>query len=116
MPTVSSRTPEGSPGKCPACGKDVLLEVSQPFGDAPCPHCGTLLRFIKVAGDLRLFDDAGERALRRKLRIWIATQLGVEPHTIGDEWEALRQLDADSLEIVELAMEIEENFDDRDDP
>ena len=42
---ISSRTPEGQPNDCPVCGKAVVMEPSQPFGDAPCPHCGCLLRF-----------------------------------------------------------------------
>jgi hypothetical protein len=112
MPTISSRTPEGSPGKCPVCGEDVRLKASQPFGDAPCPHCGTLLRFVHVRGDVRLLDDAAEQALRRKMRKWIAERLGVEEDKIGDEWEALRQLDVDSFDTIELVMEIEEELDD----
>ncbi|QDV36037.1 hypothetical protein ElP_39470 [Tautonia plasticadhaerens] len=42
---ISSRTPEGQPNNCPVCGKAIVMEPSQPFGDAPCPHCGCLLRF-----------------------------------------------------------------------
>ncbi len=30
---------------CPICGHQVCLEPSRPPGDAPCPHCGTLLWF-----------------------------------------------------------------------
>jgi hypothetical protein len=41
----SSRTPEGEPSFCPVCGKDVCIEPTRPPGDAPCPHCGTLLWF-----------------------------------------------------------------------
>src|SRR5262245_8107047 len=42
---ISSRTPEGSPNRCPVCGHDLRLEPSQPPGDAPCPACGSLLWF-----------------------------------------------------------------------
>ena len=41
----SSRTPEGESHRCPVCGKDVRIEPSRPPGDAPCPHCGSLLWF-----------------------------------------------------------------------
>jgi hypothetical protein len=44
--TISSRTPEGLPNRCPVCGGDVRLEPSHPAGDAPCPHCGHLLWFM----------------------------------------------------------------------
>jgi len=114
MPTISSRTPEGSPGRCPVCGQQVRLEVSQPFGDAPCPHCGNLLRFVNVGGNVHLLDETGERALRAKLRTWIAERLGVDEGQIGDEWKALQQLGVDSLDTVELIMEIEEDFDGHD--
>jgi hypothetical protein len=42
---ISSRTPEGTPNHCPLCGKNLVLEPSKPFLDAPCPHCGHLLWF-----------------------------------------------------------------------
>lgn len=43
---ISSRTPEGDRRLCPICGKAVKLEPSSfPIRDAPCPHCGHLLRF-----------------------------------------------------------------------
>jgi hypothetical protein len=42
---VASRTPEGRPGHCPACGEAVCLEPSWPSGDAPCPRCGNLVWF-----------------------------------------------------------------------
>src|SRR5262245_31525831 len=44
--TISSRTPEGLPNRCPVCGADVRMEPSNPAGDAPCPHCGQLLWFV----------------------------------------------------------------------
>jgi len=51
---ISSRTPEGEPNCCPVCRKQVVLEPSQPVGDAPCPHCGCLLRFEAVEGEVRV--------------------------------------------------------------
>jgi tetratricopeptide (TPR) repeat protein len=42
----SSRTPEGEPNLCPICGNAVRIEPSSGFRDAPCPHCGHLLRFL----------------------------------------------------------------------
>ena len=41
----SSRTPEGDNIQCRICGHEVCIEPSMPPGDAPCPHCGTLLWF-----------------------------------------------------------------------
>ncbi len=50
--TISSRTPEGTPNRCPVCGKSICIEPSIPPGDAPCPNCGSLLWFAEaVLGD-----------------------------------------------------------------
>jgi hypothetical protein len=43
--TISSRTPDGQPNRCPICGKAVTMQQSLSFRDAPCPHCGCLLHF-----------------------------------------------------------------------
>ena len=43
---ISSRTPDGQPNRCAICGKPVIIEPSIPPGDAPCPHCGSLLWFV----------------------------------------------------------------------
>jgi DNA-directed RNA polymerase subunit RPC12/RpoP len=51
---ISSRTPEGQPNGCPVCGKVVVMEPSQPFGDAPCPHCGCLLLFEPLGEGFRV--------------------------------------------------------------
>jgi predicted RNA-binding Zn-ribbon protein involved in translation (DUF1610 family) len=40
---ISSRTPEGTPGRCRFCGRSVQVEPSYPIADATCPHCGSLL-------------------------------------------------------------------------
>lgn len=111
MPIISSRTPEGSPGRCPFCDREVNLESSLPFGDAPCPYCGSLIRFVNVDGELKLLDEAAEQSLRRKLRRYLAEQLGVEESKIGDEFEALQSLKLDSIDTIELVMDLEEQDD-----
>jgi predicted RNA-binding Zn-ribbon protein involved in translation (DUF1610 family) len=42
---ISSRTPEGRHDRCRVCGADVVVEPSDPAGDAPCPTCGHLIWF-----------------------------------------------------------------------
>ena len=112
MPVDSSRTPEGLPGRCPFCQREVNLESSLPFGDAPCPHCGSLIRFINLDGDLQVLDQAAEQSLRRKLRRYLAEQLGVDEGKLGDEFAALEQLKLDSIDTIELVMNLEEQDDD----
>ncbi len=43
MNTISSRTPEGFPARCPVCGKESNVVPSLTARDVPCPHCGSLL-------------------------------------------------------------------------
>jgi MshEN domain len=54
---ISSRTPEGDDNQCAICGKPVVIEPSQPSGDAPCPHCGCLLWF---GANSSLLGDSSE--------------------------------------------------------
>ena len=61
---ISSRKPEGLPGRCPVCGKAVHVEPSLPFGDVPCPNCGHLLWFLAFTSETRLLlpeDNADVR-------------------------------------------------------
>ena len=81
--TISTRTPEGLPHRCPVCGKYASVEPSYPAGDSICPSCGELLWWFRdrLGADLKLED-------------FFVADLG-----------------ADSLEVVELVMELEEEYD-----
>jgi acyl carrier protein len=83
--TISSRTPEGEPHRCAICGSLVVTEPSEPLADSVCPRCGALL--IKV----------GE-------------ELGLPPDRVSPDL-SLKEIGADSLDVVELVMELEEQFD-----
>jgi acyl carrier protein len=83
--SISSRTPEGSPGRCPVCGQDADLEFSSPGGDALCPSCGSLLWRLRER-----LPGEGELSLNSPLA---------------------NDLADDSLDVVELVMQLEEEFD-----
>lgn len=76
----------GLPNRCSICGGDFDLEPSLPTGDAPCPQCGHLLWWFQ-----QKYEGLGFR--------------------IGTDTELIEQLKADSLDIVELAMELQDEFD-----
>jgi acyl carrier protein len=86
MTVISSRTPEGSPNRCPICGNHVVLEPSEPTGDAPCPNCGQLLW-------------------------WFRHHWGSRCSEITASTSFINDLGADSLDAAELVMELEEEFD-----
>ena len=130
--SVSSRTPEGTPNRCPICQRAVVVEPSLLFGDAPCPNCGTLLWFLHVGSDPRFHESAEADSIRTRLRELIARQQGVSEafrarllellarnqgvsaaDLLRDpelRKESLSELGADSLDVVELIMKIEEEF------
>jgi hypothetical protein len=100
---ISSRTPEGSPNRCPVCGSAVYVELAQPFGDAPCPACGTLLWFVEVEKGLRFVDPETAGLVDP-----VAGRLGVDPEMIRNRrWE---ETGIDSLDLVELVMELEDTL------
>jgi predicted RNA-binding Zn-ribbon protein involved in translation (DUF1610 family) len=45
---AASRIADDAAKRCPACDGEVLLELLDPAGDAPCPHCGALLWFLRT--------------------------------------------------------------------
>lgn len=93
--TISSRTPEGLPSRCPLCGAATELEYSDPGGDATCPNCGYLLWRSSV--------------LLERLRRLLAESHGVASEKI-DADTPLRDLFIDSLDWTELILELEEEF------
>ena len=94
--TVSSRTPEGMPSECPLCGAKANIEFSDPAGDAPCSGCGHLLWASAqlVQSVTKRYEDV----------------LGTTPPAI-DANTPFSDLGADSLDMVEAIMELEEEYD-----
>lgn len=86
---ISSRTPEGTPHRCPICGTLSNLEPAFPGGDAVCPACGQLVWWFR--------DRLGEQLAQ-----------ALEALSVD---ESFTSLGIDSLEVVEVVMELEEEFD-----
>lgn len=102
--TISSRTPEGTPNRCPLCGHSFRIEPSRPFGDAPCPACGSLLWFIDAGEGTRFYPETDESLA------FVADRLGINPDAVragGLDWPGV-----DSLDVAELLMDWEERFGD----
>lgn len=109
--TISSRTPEDQPNHCPVCGGDVWIDPSPLFGDATCPRCGSLLWFLNVPGRCHVFEQARPSNIRDRVISILAEQLGVDPEKITENSSLIEDLGADSLDTVELIMELEEDSD-----
>jgi hypothetical protein len=106
---ISSRMPEGSPNRCPICNSTVYIESSKPFGDAPCPNCGTLLWFLQSPAQTRFLtgDEAG--TIRELLKDVNSHDEERASFAADQLLAVLTRLGADSLDIVELIMESEED-------
>jgi acyl carrier protein len=129
---ISSRTPEGEPNSCPVCHATINIEPSQPSGDAPCPNCGHLLWFNTTSAGIRLYDAKAIAPIRDKIIEVIHSAMGLGsksgalvalagkvesifptrgPFDPEPEDYSFDALGADSLDIVEMIMELEEKFD-----
>jgi acyl carrier protein len=86
--TISSRTPEGLPHRCPVCGQVAALEPSFPGGDSTCPTCGYLLWWFRDRSD----------------------KIGIPPEGVRLDSSFAADLGADSLDHVELIMAMEEEL------
>ncbi|MGI8982854.1 MAG: acyl carrier protein [Pirellulaceae bacterium] len=53
----------------------------------------------------------GDEAVNARMKRIIAEQLGIDPDKITEETSFVNDLGADSLDTVELVMELEEEFD-----
>lgn len=87
----SGLLPDGFSGRCPICQAIVSAEPSEPAGDAPCPKCGHLIWWFKN----KLSPLAGRN---------------VSSNLQKPDERYLRDLAAESLDVVELIMEIEDEF------
>jgi acyl carrier protein len=108
--TISSRTPEGVPNRCPICGTSICVEPSHPTGDAPCPNCGTLLWFFHTSAGMRFYESKAVAPIRDKVVQIICDNLGVNIEQVTSKTSFLEDVEADSLDVVELVMELEETF------
>jgi len=110
---------------CPACGSFPVPELFEPVGVALCPHCGALSR--RTEAGLRLFGKAADVVVttasdslrsgrtraeqsKRRVREVIAQRLGVPSSAVTAETDLVRDLGADSLDIVHIIVELEEEF------
>lgn len=91
--SISSRTPEGLPGRCGFCGTETSLEFCDPGNDATCFSCGCQILLTSAILDF----------LSRQPGLPAAAEKGIVGLTAAIE-------SLDSISFVELVMELEEKF------
>jgi acyl carrier protein len=91
----SSPSPEGILSHCPVCGTEVKREFGKPLEDARCTQCGhSLKRSAEMFASIRQL---------------LSESLNVPPDSITVHTR-MDSLGADSLELIELVMDLEEEF------
>jgi len=65
---------------------------------------------LVLSSETRLFDARKFSSVRHRVIQIVAEQLGVPEHEIVSDGSFLKGLAADSLDIVELIMEFDEEF------
>lgn len=106
---ISSRTPEGSPNRCPVCQTTLRIEPTPGTYDAPCPACGALLWFLQTTDGTIVYDASSAAPVSDKVMEIFADNLGIDRDQL-DSSTFIKDIGADSLDIVELVMELEEEF------
>lgn len=108
--TISSRTPEGEPTRCPVYRQEVCVEPSFPYGDAPCPHCGQLLVYVTLDDETLLAKRPPASNVRQSVLEILAEHWKVPQEVLAEHPAFQKQWDGDSLDLVELIMELEDEF------
>src|SRR5262249_44889688 len=125
IPIQKQTTREQAHSCCPSCGYSPLPEFTDPRGLALCLRCGALLRRtdrglvavgLSTAGLSRLVQARlrGEgpdvARIQERLRERVGEKLGVAPPAVPPQYRFADDLGADSLDVVELIMAVEEEF------
>ncbi len=84
--------PEGLLARCPTCDKLIAVDPSRLTGEALCPRCRARPWFVVVRGAVRLYRRSDISPRKQKII------------------EALAAASPDSLDFVELVMDLEEEF------
>jgi len=98
------------PNRCPLCEGEVRIESSTLFGDMQCPHCGKKLWYLAAANEARFFDYETSDEMREKTYSFVAERLEVDRERIQHNPKILDEVEIDSLEALELLMDLEEEL------
>ncbi len=93
---------------CPLCNCDVHVEGNSLFGEQACAGCGKKLWFLTAAHEARFFDYETSGELRDKACGFIAERFEIDREKLTPN--VLDEMDVDSLEALEMLMELEEEL------
>lgn len=96
--------------RCPHCDGGVEPDATALFGEMDCPECSTKLWFLTAANSARFFDHTASKDLRNKTLDFVAERLEVDRDQLAADPKMINALDNDSLETLELLMDLEEEL------
>lgn len=102
--------PEGTSNQCPNCQSKVQVQPTSIFGEYNCSDCESKLWFL-AAGDVpKFFDFVEATPLREYVIQFIAEKLELDYAQLVANPELLNTSETDSLERLEMLMELEEQL------
>lgn len=97
------RTLEGVPSQCPLCAAIICLEPAGSLGEATCPYCRGRLWFVQVFPHGLYYPNAEVSPAKRQKIAAVVTKWAATTRQ-----GALAVDDLDSMELVELVLEMEQ--------
>ena len=112
MNSPSSFSPMGpvETDRCPHCQSEVKAETQLMFGEKNCPQCGKHLWFLTAAHAARFFDYESSTELRERAIEMMAQRFDLDPKELANDPNLIQELETDSLEALELLMDLEEDL------
>lgn len=101
---------EGEGGACPKCKAKLSGDPLMFAGSVACTQCETGLWFLKLGIDDLFYVTADTADYRSHVMQVIGEKLNYPPDQIMDNQSLSTDIDYDSLEMIELAMELEEEL------
>ena len=95
---------------CPKCQSEIHSQENALFGEFECPDCQAKLWFLAAANEARFFDYEASSEMRDKTYEFVAERFEIERERIEDNPKILDELDIDSLEALEMLMDLEEEL------
>ncbi len=109
--TNPTQNPEKARDHCPFCGAAVPVTSSERYGELACPQCGKRLWFARAPEGPGCVHSAEQiAALRTRVIPLLVKNLSVDAAKVEDRSSFMEDFGADSLDVVELVMGLEEEF------
>lgn len=109
MAAISPRAPHGVSDQCPLCRSAVTSDPSTADGALPCPKCGGQLWLLHTSAGMRYHEADAVGPVRERVVDVIERKFAVTRDKLTGS-VTFQDLGADSLDVAEVIMELEQEF------